>query len=943
MPEHQFSPAFIYNQINYGNDSGSYFSDAAELLFTFGCAPMSLMPYNESDYTTWPTGHAYGAACNYRAAPPRWHTLSRSDDLLVLKEYLAEGNTAVVGILVYEAFMDDSMADDTYVTSHANGDSYGGHAVCVIGYDDNRPTADGTGALLLVNSWGSNWGDNGFWWMSYEAALDDRISQGIFYYLDVVRQPAGPVLTASFRVEHGLRGQVIRGGLSLSCYVGTQQLWTRRYFDFYMAYDTGTPWTYQPGPFPATPITVDLSEFISYLSEGVQYRFVLTVGDEAWPETGVVRQFSVEYGPWDVAVSYEGSEVIPDGGLPIGVEVVLASPGVSIDSPGDYVSGIVSLHGKCTGTSVSTVLNTGFEPGWQADVGWETWDDNPATSDALWSTMSLSSATGSTFLYGGKVASSSLVYREDFDYSSWSGWPSGWQLVSEGAGSNPWHEAGEPGDYRIMCAADGMSSLEEWAVYGPLDVSGAHYLTLNFWMRYDVDAARRDQHFGALYSTDGERFHWLAYWAPPLAARTCVEDLVTTPLPGDALSDILYIAFVFKGDYRGSVEVDDIRLWDLDLRYEDDAESYVAAPVELSDFDHGVAEFDYFADFAAADWAALVYHDLTGWHIGDHLSSTTDWVRHREEFPSGADRVGLLYHSDSSGNSLGILVDNFRVYGVLNASVVLLKTGHTPRLVDQHGDDWSYEWDTTTFPQGEYTLLVHAQRGTTVYTANCTTWVDNRAPAVDVDTPSLQTGAAIYVEGTADSLGGAPLHDPYITDLQLVPKFRDSTVEVVNETGIRWRITNTSVIPDGDYELHVAVKDYAGNLLVVTVTFSVDNTPPSVTGPDHVSYVVGSQDGVVSWNVTDANPDSYEVYVDGELVASGQWTDGAQLELASIPEGTHNVTAVFRDAAGLSTRHVVTVAVYSQLSAVLMNPVVLAGAVVVVVVVAAVVLRRARG
>jgi hypothetical protein len=44
-----------------------------------------------------------------------------------------------------------------------NGIEDGAHAMVIIGYDDNK---DG-GAFLIQNSWGSEWGDNGCFWMRY--------------------------------------------------------------------------------------------------------------------------------------------------------------------------------------------------------------------------------------------------------------------------------------------------------------------------------------------------------------------------------------------------------------------------------------------------------------------------------------------------------------------------------------------------------------------------------------------------------------------------------------------------------------------------------------------------------------------------------------------------------------------------------------------------------
>ena len=49
QPEHQFSPAFLYNQINGGEDDGSDFGAAADLICEQGCSNLSDDPYDEND------------------------------------------------------------------------------------------------------------------------------------------------------------------------------------------------------------------------------------------------------------------------------------------------------------------------------------------------------------------------------------------------------------------------------------------------------------------------------------------------------------------------------------------------------------------------------------------------------------------------------------------------------------------------------------------------------------------------------------------------------------------------------------------------------------------------------------------------------------------------------------------------------------------------------
>lgn len=173
-----FSAQFIYNQINGGADNGSTLQDAGKLLKYVGAATMSDFADPESfavkpSYDTVRKGYKYRIEDYY-------NLFTRNDTAEVkvsrLKEYLLTEDLPVVGVDAgyswERPYLDENgnyvvVVDDSYI---------GGHAVVIVGYDDSFPTPDGIGAFKILNSWGNQWGDNGYAYVSYEAMASDAIS-----------------------------------------------------------------------------------------------------------------------------------------------------------------------------------------------------------------------------------------------------------------------------------------------------------------------------------------------------------------------------------------------------------------------------------------------------------------------------------------------------------------------------------------------------------------------------------------------------------------------------------------------------------------------------------------------------------------------------------------------------------------------------------------------
>ena len=93
-----------------------------------------------------------------------------------MKMSLSKANPFVVGIVVYESFESDTVAKSGYVpmpnvTSEA---MLGGHAVLCVGYNDIKKV------WIMRNSWGTSWGDRGYFYLPYAYLLDNTLTSDLW-------------------------------------------------------------------------------------------------------------------------------------------------------------------------------------------------------------------------------------------------------------------------------------------------------------------------------------------------------------------------------------------------------------------------------------------------------------------------------------------------------------------------------------------------------------------------------------------------------------------------------------------------------------------------------------------------------------------------------------------------------------------------------------------
>ena len=180
-----FSPSYLYNAIKDTSDTeclnGTEITKALDFLKNNGNAKLTEQPYKN-----W---------CNNKASIKLkdeskimdyirvFGLIDQVDDINeAAKKALSEGTPLIAGIITtqslqkmhfsktlwarFKAFLGfklDESEDYRLWRLDDNRPFRGGHALCIIGYDDNKYG----GAYQVANSWGTWWGDNGLFWIKY--------------------------------------------------------------------------------------------------------------------------------------------------------------------------------------------------------------------------------------------------------------------------------------------------------------------------------------------------------------------------------------------------------------------------------------------------------------------------------------------------------------------------------------------------------------------------------------------------------------------------------------------------------------------------------------------------------------------------------------------------------------------------------------------------------
>ncbi len=139
-------------------DAGCSIRNAVKGIANYGAASEPVWPYDTSKFAVMPPTAAFTDATPLKSRI----SYSSVTNLTALKTALATGFPVVFGFTVPQTFSTQTRYDGFLPYPTAGVRFIGAHAVLAVGYDDAR------GVVIVRNSFGPNWGKNGYFEMPYQ-------------------------------------------------------------------------------------------------------------------------------------------------------------------------------------------------------------------------------------------------------------------------------------------------------------------------------------------------------------------------------------------------------------------------------------------------------------------------------------------------------------------------------------------------------------------------------------------------------------------------------------------------------------------------------------------------------------------------------------------------------------------------------------------------------
>jgi hypothetical protein len=168
--KYSFSPGHLYSKIKFPKDDackiGSSIYTALENMKGTG-----ILPYHQSVNDCQPfvaSNTLSETAQRFRIKGYQTYSDYKQLSLNTInpaKKTLLEKKPLLLSLKCFPSFF--KVDKDGFWTPDPNETKFSGHAMCIVGYDDTK----GGGAFEVMNSWGTEWGNKGFFWLTYDQLI----------------------------------------------------------------------------------------------------------------------------------------------------------------------------------------------------------------------------------------------------------------------------------------------------------------------------------------------------------------------------------------------------------------------------------------------------------------------------------------------------------------------------------------------------------------------------------------------------------------------------------------------------------------------------------------------------------------------------------------------------------------------------------------------------
>ena len=153
-----------------GQDCGATIRNTIKILVASGSCVESMWPYVTEKYNDQPLTECYESAKQH--AVTEYERINTFESMI---HCLADGYPFVFGFSVFSEFEGPTVAQTGVLNLPAPSETFkGGHAVLAVGYDMDEKT------FLVKNSWGSEWGRNGYFTIPFAYITNPNLAQDMW-------------------------------------------------------------------------------------------------------------------------------------------------------------------------------------------------------------------------------------------------------------------------------------------------------------------------------------------------------------------------------------------------------------------------------------------------------------------------------------------------------------------------------------------------------------------------------------------------------------------------------------------------------------------------------------------------------------------------------------------------------------------------------------------